>query len=86
MNLFTKEMIAPCGLDCSVCIARLEKTHHVRAVGARKRASPNIVPNSARLLSVNVSKVWKTAIVTNAKIIHAHIFLEWRINISKIIH
>lgn len=22
--LFTKEMIAPCGLDCSVCIARLE--------------------------------------------------------------
>lgn len=49
MDLFTKEMIAPCGLDCSVCIARLEKTPPCPGCWSKEEGKPE---HCARLCEI----------------------------------
>ena len=75
-------MIALCGLDCSVCIARLGKSALSGIVGAMEKANPNIAPGYAKLRSMNIAGTWMTAIATNVGIIHADISSEWKKNIS----
>lgn len=75
-------MIALCGLDCSVCIARLGKNPPYPGFGAMEKANPNIAPGYAKLRSMNIAGTWMTAIATNVGIIHADISSEWKKNIS----
>lgn len=70
-NVINAKMIAPCGLDCSICKRALAETNPARDVSGRMRTNRNSAGTDAG--SFSAANGSKTAIstVTNVRIIPA---------------
>ena len=77
--MFTAEMMAPCGLDCSLCLFAHNKEKPCPGCNAESDAKPDFCTKWCRIIPCEKRVKTDTGTVTNARISPAETWSGWRI-------